>query len=169
MAESLHLVDFGVGPGPAWRPVHDGVMGGLSVGALVANPEGFGRFAGGISLANGGGFASVRAAVGPCDVSAWDGLAVRARGDGRIWQLRLRPAHEGDGVGVAWRAFFRTEPGQWDEIRLPFAQFTAVFRGRLVPGAGPFDPRRLGEIGFMTTGAPPGPFALDVAWVRAWR
>lgn len=160
------LIDFRTADIAGWRPVHDVVMGGLSRGGLVRTEAGTALFNGEISLANRGGFASVRAAVGPLDLSAFRGLAVRVRGDGRTWQLRLRPDDDGD--GVAWRALFPTTADQWTEARLPFTDFAPVFRGHAVPGAPPFDPRRLGQVGFMVSGGPAGAFSLELAWVRAW-
>lgn len=160
------VLEFSADDCPVWRPVHDGVMGGLSRGAFHRTERGTGMFSGEISRANNGGFASIRAAVGPLDLSDCAGLAVRARGEGQTWQLRLRQHDDGD--GVAWRALFTTVAGQWTETRLLFGDFSAVFRGRPVADAPPFDPRRLGQVGFLLSGVPAGPFTLEVAWVRAW-
>lgn len=46
----------------AWRPLHDGVMGGVSSGSAAATADGA-RFDGRLSLENNGGFASFRADV----------------------------------------------------------------------------------------------------------
>ena len=43
-----------------WRIVNDGVMGGISKSSLLLNSSGQGKFAGHVSLANNGGFASVQ-------------------------------------------------------------------------------------------------------------
>ena len=166
MDHELTLIDFATADPADWRPVHDGVMGGLSQGGPRTTETGTLRFSGVISLANNGGFASVRAALGPVDLSAHEGLAVRARGDGRTWQLRLRPVDDGD--GIAWRALFPTVADRWIVTRIAFADFAPVFRGRPVTGAPPFDPRRVGQVGFMVTGAPAGAFSLELDWLRAW-
>jgi hypothetical protein len=42
-----------------WRAINDGVMGGVSLGEIVAIDNGL-RFQGTLSLENNGGFASVR-------------------------------------------------------------------------------------------------------------
>lgn len=44
----------------SWYGVNDTVMGGLSRSKLTISPLGYGIFSGHVSLANGGGFASVR-------------------------------------------------------------------------------------------------------------
>lgn len=166
MDDQLTLIDFSAADPAAWRPVHDGVMGGLSRGGLRTTDNRTLRFTGAISLANNGGFASVRTALGPLDLSAHEGLAVRVRGDGRTWQLRLRPDDDGD--GIAWRALFPTVADRWTEARIAFADFEPIFRGRPVPGAPPFDARRVGQVGFMVNGAPSGGFSLELEWLRAW-
>lgn len=166
MDDHKTLVDFPTAGLDAWRPVHDGVMGGWSEGGLRRTETGTALFTGEISLANRGGFASVRMALGPLDLSAFKGLAVRVRGDGRTWQLRLRAGDDID--GVAWRALFPTTAGQWTEARMAFADFSPVFRGRDVPGAPPFDPGHLGQVGFMVAGGPAGAFSLELAWLHAW-
>ncbi len=43
-----------------WRVVDDVVMGGRSSGSFSLSPEGYGVFAGRVSLENNGGFSSVR-------------------------------------------------------------------------------------------------------------
>ncbi len=43
-----------------WVIINDGVMGGLSRGQLTLSPEGYGKFSGTVSLANNGGFTSIR-------------------------------------------------------------------------------------------------------------
>jgi hypothetical protein len=57
-----------------------------------------------LSLENNGGFASVRCLVGLTDLSEFAGLAVRVRGDGRPYQLRLRGNDRFDGVAYCKQA-----------------------------------------------------------------
>ncbi len=71
--------------------------------------------------------------------------------------------------GVAHEARFDTRPETWVEIEILFDTFRPVWRGRLVGGAGPLDASRLRQIGLMVADGQEGPFALDLAWVRAYR
>lgn len=162
------LIDFRL-PGTVrdWEAVDDVVMGGRSASEMVPTANGSAVFRGTVSLADGGGFASVRGRSGELDAGAHDGLLVRVRGDGRIYRLRLRTddAHE----GVGYQASFPTRPGQWQEIRLPFAAFAASFRGRAVPEAPPLDPDRIRRLGFLIADRQEGPFRLEVAWIAAYR
>lgn len=151
--ENMKL-DLEVGP---WQAINDGVMGGVSRGRMTATADGL-RFEGELSLENNGGFASVRRLVED-DFSAASGVRLRIKGDGRTYQFRLRL--DGRFDGVAWRAEF---PGSddWQTIDLPFHEFEPVFRGRLVPDAGPVTPADIRQVGFMLADKTPGPFALEI-------
>jgi len=159
------MIDFHDADASAWYPINDGVMGGLSSSALTITDQGCGRFAGEVSLANRGGFASVRTAVAAGDLEGAAGLVVRVRGDGRPYRLRLRT--DGNLDGIAYEAEFSTEPGQWIELDLPFAAFRPVFRGRPVPGAPTLEPGAVRQLGLMIADKKAGPFALEIAWIRA--
>jgi monofunctional biosynthetic peptidoglycan transglycosylase len=147
-----------------WFPVHDGVMGGVSSGNFQST-EGMGVFSGVLSLENNGGFASVRFLPEAADLSAFDSLVLRVRGDGRSYQLRLRDSRRFD--GVAYRAEFDTRADEWIELSLPLNDFEPTFRGRRVPEAGPLDRRRIEQITLMIADKKPGPYRLEIEWVRA--
>ncbi|MFO7609757.1 MAG: CIA30 family protein [Candidatus Krumholzibacteriia bacterium] len=159
------MIDFAIADPAAWLPVHDGVMGGLSTGALTVTAAGTGLFAGEVSLANNGGFASVRTVLGDHELGAAGGLVLRVRGDGRPYRVRLRTDQGFD--GVAYQAGFSTTAGRWLEVFCPFTDFVPVFRGRPVPAAPPLDPAAVRQLGLMIADKQAGPFALEIAWIRA--
>jgi monofunctional biosynthetic peptidoglycan transglycosylase len=163
--EMTHLIDFS-NPDPTvrWYVVNDGVMGGRSTSDIELTDEGTGMFSGYVSLENNGGFASIRATFESLDLSPYSGLALRVKGDGRSYQVRLRLGGSFD--GVAYSAAFETDPGEWQEIRLPFTEFEPTFRGRRPRGAGPLDPSRIRQVGFLIGDKREGPFRLEVAWVK---
>ena len=77
------LYDFGTGEViRRWSPIDDRVMGGVSRSELAASGEGTALFRGQLSVESGGGFASVRSAPEPRDLSARLGIALRQR---RAW------------------------------------------------------------------------------------
>jgi monofunctional biosynthetic peptidoglycan transglycosylase len=114
-----------------WRVVNDGVMGGMSTSRVVRAGEAL-RFAGEISLANNGGFASIRR---PFDAGGADaaGLLLRVRGDGNRYRLRVytRDATGGEN-GYSHYATFDTRAGEVSSVELRWRQFAASFRGRAV-------------------------------------
>ncbi len=148
-----------------WMVVNDDVMGGVSESLATAD-DGTLAFTGRLSLENNGGFASTRAPIEPLPRGT-TGIRFEARGDGRSYQLRLRPGRSFD--GVAWRANFETTPDRWRLVEVPLAEFEPVFRGRLVRGQPALGIREIGQLGFLLADRKPGPFALSVRGLAAWR
>ncbi|MFC1660699.1 CIA30 family protein [Gemmatimonadota bacterium] len=162
--EMKTVVDFSDPHPVQWTIVNDGVMGGLSSSNLELTETGTGLFSGFVSLDNNGGFASTRAAFQTMDLSPYKGVTLKVRGDGRRYQLRFRL--DGSFDGVAYMAEFDTAVGEWLEIDLPFEEFQATFRGRVPPSAGPLDPARIRQMGFLIGDKKEGVFKLEIAWVR---
>lgn len=153
------LFDFSR-PGDArgWYAVNDGVMGGVSEGEVTAG-AGVLRFAGRLSLAYGGGFASCR---GPLPRALPEGarLRIEVEGDGRRWQFRLKPGRGFD--GIAWRAEFDTRAGAATVHEFGAADFVPVFRGRMLRGVAPLALSGIGELGFLLADGQAGDYALSV-------
>jgi len=143
-----------------WIAVNDTVMGGESESGMLRTPEGTLVFHGTLSRAGGGGFASVRCTSSP-GLGGFRALAVRVRGDGRTYQLRLRTTADQD--GIAYRMRFVTVAGEWQDLDLPFTGFEPLFRGRPVPEAGPLDVSAVVQVGFLLADRRPGPFRLEVS------
>ncbi|MEZ4387998.1 MAG: CIA30 family protein [Candidatus Krumholzibacteriia bacterium] len=148
-----------------WQAVHDTVMGGLSQGGLAQEGDRL-VFSGHLSLANNGGFASVRTLPRPFPLADHHGILLRVRGDGRTYQLRLRDDDRFD--GPAWRFAFSTTDGEWVQIAAPFSQFEQVFRGRRLGGGGALDPSRVRQLGLMVADKQAGPFRLEIETVTAY-
>jgi len=151
----------------AWRIVNDGVMGGLSSSRITRTDRGTWIFAGDLSLENNGGFASVRCDLARRDLSDYAGLALRVRGDGRAYRLRLRTNDRFD--GVAYQAGFTTIEAEWTNVRIPFADFAPSYRGRAAPEAGPLDTAEICQLGLMIADGEQAGFSLEVMWIRALR
>ena len=147
-----------------WRAINDDVMGGVSRGHLHME-HGIGVFSGETSLENNGGFASVRREPEAFDLSETAGLLLRVRGDGRRYQLRLRTDRLFD--GGAYRALFQPAAGEWQQLALPWHEFEAVFRGRRLEDAPPFDPGAIQQVGLLIADRTAGPFRLEVDWLDA--
>jgi len=158
------LIDFDKESEP-WRIVNDGVMGGLSSSSFTVK-RGIARFAGTVSLENNGGFASVRSQPEEHDLSAFEGMLLRVRGDGKRYALRLRNTSAFD--GVSYQVRFTTVLDQWILIRVPFETFQPVFRGRLVRSADPLDLKGVKTFGFLISDKQAGDFHLEIDWVKAY-
>jgi hypothetical protein len=163
--EALLLDDFANPPrasnGNRWQYFSDRVMGGISQGsAEVAELRGRQalHLSGDISLANNGGFiqAALDLAVdGPdFDASAYDGIAITARGDGGTYAVNLRSAD----VSAPWQSY-RCEfvaGRDWEIHYLPFGDF----RPNRIDL--PLDTRRLRRLGIIAIGEA-GPADVAVA------
>ena len=95
----------------SWVNVNDSVMGGVSQGRSGFTPEGELRFFGNLSLANNGGFASVRSRGPQLGLQQDDELWLRVRGDGRKYNLDLRvPSRR---MAFTYRVTMQTVANQW--------------------------------------------------------
>lgn len=164
--EPMNLVEFGAENPNQWRVINDGVMGGLSQGNISTTDQKTGLFTGELSLQNNGGFASIRTMVGPMDLSGFAGIEINVKGDGRIYQLRLRTDDRMD--GLTYRAAFKTRDGKWFSVRIPFEHFIPSFRGEVIEDAPPLDPAQIHQIGFLIADKISGPFSLEIDFVQAW-
>lgn len=149
------------GRGPAWYSVNDDVMGGVSSSKVIAD-TGAQRlvFSGNLSLENNGGFASARSPRSNYDLTRYDGIILRLRGDGNTYQFRVRTGETG--AQINYTTWFETEPGSWKEIYIPFAEMTPIYRGAEVRQAPALDPGAIRSFGFMLAGKQAGEFFLEV-------
>ncbi len=162
------LFDFGRdGDYGDWMVINDGVMGGRSTSGMSATDSGYAVFSGKVSLENNGGFASTRSPISIPDMSGFTGVRLRVCGDGHRYRFRIRTDSEFD--GVAYQLSFDTVTDKWADIDLPFEQFAPSFRGRPVPEAGPLNPERIRQIGFLIADKQAGPFALKIKSISFYR
>ena len=148
-----------------WVIVNDGVMGGLSSSRMVLGENGTAVFHGEVSLANNGGFASVRSRPGAMPTAGSSRLVVRIRGDGRQYQLCVRTAETFDGIAYRWD--FATRAGEWMTIEAPYRDFVPTFRGRVLRDVPPIDPAAIRQFGFLIADEVEGPFRLEIDWIKA--
>ncbi|XP_020205682.1 uncharacterized protein LOC109790844 isoform X2 [Cajanus cajan] len=167
-----------------WGALDDVVMGGVSESNFQIDPSGAenggptGVFKGVVSTANNGGFTSIRTKnfSEPENLSAYDGLEFRLKGDGRRYKLIVRTSSDWDTVG--YTASFVTEKGKWQSIRVPFSSLRPVFRARTMTDAPPFDPSIVISLqlmfskfeydGKLNETFVEGPFELPVSTIRAY-
>lgn len=147
-----------------WTPLNDTVMGGESSSRWRETEDG-GVFEGTVSLANGGGFASVRSPEALRDWSDADGVRMTVVGDGKTYKLTMytRP-----GGRISYRASFAAPDGE-AEVVVPFEELTPYRRGRHVPSAPAFDPSAITQVGLLISDKQAGDFQLRVRDLQAWQ
>lgn len=162
------LTDFSSDAPIRWYTVNDNVMGGRSRGGFLTN-EGVLVFAGATNT-NGGGFSSIRTRSKAMDLSDFDGVRLRVKGDGRRYTFRLTTstARNGRYVPSYW-ADFETQSGDaWEVVDVPFSRFKPRWRGRNLSGPD-LDTKNVDTLGLMIYDKRDGPFRLDVDWIRAYQ
>jgi hypothetical protein len=128
MAAEIHLLDDrATRPAAGWRFFTDGVMGGVSRGAMteaVVDGRPALCLRGQVRLENNGGFVQMALDLPPLPASPtgpWLGVEIDVHGNGLRYGLHLRSAD----MTLPWqslRASFDAAPS-WRTLRLPFADF----------------------------------------------
>lgn len=146
-----------------WFVVNDGVMGGKSQGTFGLTREGTALFKGEISLENNGGFSSVRYDVGETDVKGFSKIAIKLKGDGKRYQLRIR---ENSGDYFSYIAYFQTS-GEWETIEVPLKSMYPSFRGRKL-NKPDFNGNKIVELTFLIGNKKAESFVLelDKIWLK---
>ena len=150
---------------PEWYSIDDRVMGGVSRSNFEATNKGLGVFNGTLSLQNNGGFASVRVETDGVDLSGFDAITIRVRGDGRTYKFCLKTDDSWD--GILYQSSFKTKAGKWQEISLPLESFQPMWRGRLIREAGSLSADQIRSFGLMLADKNPGEFKLELDWIAA--
>ncbi len=161
-----------------WGAVDDVVMGGVSSSGLSWVPGGFARFSGTVSTANSGGFSSVRSRnFDPAfNLSDWQGLRLRLRGDGQRYKVILRDTDAWDSPAHTFSV--DTQADTWQTVDIPFDQLIPTFRAKTIPNGTPLN---LGHVtalqlmlskfeydGSLNPHFQPGPFSLDIESVSVY-
>jgi monofunctional biosynthetic peptidoglycan transglycosylase len=141
-----------------WYVVNDSVMGGISNSQVLYENDNL-VFTGNVSLANNGGFASIRTLL---DVQSQDitKIMLRVKGDGQTYQLRLRTNEYMD--GAAYTRSFSTTKSEWLNIEFLPEDFQLTYRGRLLEQQPTINFKDVRQLGFMIAGKQAGEFRLEV-------
>jgi len=170
MAEDtlIPLFDFTeADPAKQWQTVNDGVMGGVSEGKFKITDAKTMEFFGTLSLANNGGFASVRTKGKKLSLEKGDTLVAKIRGDGRQYMLNLYPNRQR--MAYSYRATVQTKKDEWIEVKVPLEKFEATSFGRIVKNAGLVKPEEINALGFMLGDKKAGPFKMVIEWIKVER
>jgi monofunctional biosynthetic peptidoglycan transglycosylase len=161
------LLDFEQsGDAANWTVINDVVMGGVSSSRFVVEKPGTAVFSGVVSLENNGGFASANMKPAQFDVSDYDGIRFRVKGDGKSYKITLK--NDGAFNGFSYRFEFTSKDGEWLTVDAPFSSFVPKFMGETT-SAPPVDRARIKTFGFLIADKQNGPFRLEIDWIGAYR
>lgn len=108
-----------------WYTVNDGVMGGMSEGTISINDVGIATFNGYVTTDNNGGFSSTRYVFNKKDVSKFNHVVLKVKGDGKSYQFRIK---ENSSQRYSYITTFKTSC-EWETIKIPLSSFYPSFRG----------------------------------------
>ncbi len=165
---TLLLTDFDAdSPDLGWYVQNDNVMGGRSEGGFETQKAGELLFTGSTNT-DGGGFSSIRTQPFKLDLSDYDGIQLRVKGDGRLytWQLQTNARYRN--FRVSYWADFDTVDGEWTTVNIPFADFYPQFRGFKLDGP-ELDPGEMKELGLYIYDKKDGLFVLRLDSIKAYK
>ena len=149
-----------------WYVQNDNVMGGSSEGGFAIS-SGQLIFAG-TTNTNGGGFSSIRTQPLKLDLSAYTGIRVKVKADGRRYTWQLQTDARWRGRRINYWADFDTLANETDVIDIPFTTFFPQLRGFRLDGP-ELDTSQIIEFGLYQYDKTDGPFELRLISVEAYR
>ncbi|CAM9280674.1 unnamed protein product, partial [Hapterophycus canaliculatus] len=173
-----------------WGALDDVVMGGVSEsglrvvpGAGEADPSRGGAaaaaavFSGEVKTSNSGGFVSIRTrnAAPPLDLSAYNALRLRLKGDGNRYKFSI---YDSPGWNSkAWCDSFDTVKGEWMDVDIPFDTLKYNFRTETVKDPPAFSKSSISSFqlmlskfeldGKLNPNFSAGPFELTISSIKA--
>lgn len=147
-----------------WYVVLDRVMGGASDGELHFTDKGA-VFSGFVSLANNGGFASIRSAFGDYDLSCFSAVEIRYRLVGQGFWVTLNNYKRY--YMPRYKHAIAVTGAEWKTSVLKFSEFDKVRLGEIL--AGRPSNRELSEVirlGFISNQKTAGEFKLEVDYLK---
>jgi len=165
--DTLSLTGFTAdSPDFGWYVQNDNVMGGRSEGGFAIASEEL-IFSGNTNT-NGGGFSSIRTQPLELDLSAYAGIRVKVKADGRRYTWGIQTDALWRGRRINYWADFDTLADQTMVIDIPFMNFLPQFRGFKLDGP-ELDTGQIAEFSLYQYDKTDGPFALRLISVEAYR
>lgn len=165
--DTLSLTGFTAdSPDFGWYVQNDNVMGGRSEGGFAIASEEL-IFSGNTNT-NGGGFSSIRTQPLELDLSAYTGIRVKVKADGRRYTWGIQTDALWRGRRINYWADFDTLADQTMVIDIPFMNFLPQFRGFKLDGP-ELDTGQIAEFSLYQYDKTDGPFALRLISVEAYR
>lgn len=164
--DSLTLTDFNAdSPDLGWYVQNDNVMGGRSEGGF-ATSSGQLIFSGNTNT-DGGGFSSIRTKPLKQDLSAYTGIRVKVKADGRRYTWGIQTDARWRGRRINYWADFDTLADETSVIDIPFLNFLPQFRGFKLDGP-ELDTSQITEFALYQYDKTDGPFEILLINVEAY-
>ena len=146
-----------------WFLVNDDVMGGISRAEVERTNQSTMSFSGRLSLKNNGGFSSVRVSIPRSDLTYYDGLVFKIRGDGRLYSVLVTTQDH----RTTWQAGFNTSK-EWQIVKVPFDKMRMSVSGWKTNDSPKIIGSKVRGLGFIISDKDEEPFNLEVDWIQAY-
>jgi len=165
--ETLTLTSFNADSNDfGWYVQNDNVMGGRSEGGFnIASGK---LIFSGNTNTNGGGFSSIRTQTLALDLSAYTGIRVKVKADGRRYTWGIQTDARWRGRRVNYWADFDTLVDETTLINIPFSSFFPQFRGYKLNGP-KLDTSEVNQFALYQYDKTDGPFKLHLISVEAYK
>jgi len=164
--DTLSLTSFkDDSPDFGWYVQNDTVMGGRSEGGFDIS-SGQLIFSGNTNT-NGGGFSSIRTQPLKLNLSAYTGIRVKIKADGRRYTWAMQTEALWRGRRVTYWADFNTLADETSVIDVPFSNFFPQFRGFKLDGP-ELDTSQITEFALYQYDKKDGPFEIRLISVEAY-
>jgi monofunctional biosynthetic peptidoglycan transglycosylase len=150
-----------------WRIVNDGVMGGLSSSNVVVTDESKIIFTGIVSLANNGGFASLRSPIKDYNFEKFSGIEIKIKGDGKKYSISMKETTYFN--GYFFTTSFETKKDEWIVIQIPFDQFKLHYFGRETNSNKKIPPSSIKEISLLIGDKQGGIFSAEIDYIKMFQ
>jgi monofunctional biosynthetic peptidoglycan transglycosylase len=161
------IIDFGNldGKNQDWAILSDNVMGGITKSNLEYTNDAV-ILSGNISLANYGGFSSIKTKFKNFDLSNYKGIKIRYKSsnqkfvftleDSKYW---MEPYYK--------NAFSTNKNDSWEEAMIYFKDFKEMVIGQATGNMMPLENlKNMVRLGIMTAEKKEGPFTLEVDYIE---
>ena len=156
--------DFGADSDYNWYVVSDGVMGGQSFGELETTKNSL-KFNGEVSLANNGGFSSIRSPYQSKDLSVFSEVTIRYKSTGRNFSFQLQRYEPW--YLPNYKVLLENTQGTWKELVVNVMEFKEYRVGRYTGSSiSSEDLSRIIRMGLITEEKKEGPFEIEVDYIK---
>lgn len=153
-----------------WQKLDDVIMGGQSGSKLSLSEDSTGFVWTGNLIVEGGGFCGARSYPDKVDLSRYDGVSLRVKGNGETLKLNIKTDDLNEPEDT-YQATFDVPKGEWATVFIPWHEFVPVKRARSVANGTPLNPSTISQFGlvysrfsfngFANPAFTPGPFKIE--------
>jgi len=159
-----YKIDFKSTQNKDWIALNDGVMGGRSTGTVHIDKKAL-NFVGELSLANNGGFASVRSSYQNYKLSNYSKVKIRYKSTGKQFAITLELSERW--YDVYYKFYLSNTGNRWKETEIELKNFVGYQVGTNTGNT--ITEKQLGEIirlGFMTSEKEAGYYELKIDYIH---